>query len=50
MQNNDVVQNSHLMLIQDNRFCAWLLSVVGVVVLGFIHLSHVVKPIYRNEN
>ena len=38
--NDQVVQNSHLILFQDNRFCTWLSSVVGVVVLGFIHLSH----------
>ena len=38
--NNQVVQNSHLILFQDDRFCTWLSSVVGGVVLGFIHLSH----------
>ena len=42
-----VVQNSHLILIRGNRFFAWFSSVVAG--LGFVQLSHNVKPTYTEK-
>ena len=47
-QSNDLVQNSRsliLILIWDKRLFTWFSRVVG-----FVYLSLIVKPIYRNEN